>query len=150
MARDTLLDQVSCLLSSFHRTQLTHLLLGGYAAPAALAARWNSVSSSIQGSGALSFINDWTYKLGEAILNHFGRQQMFDLGVSMRMKYGTLLETFTDVRLQLVSSNHTLTINQFSPCLFSVPSPRIACLPAKPTLRSASSDGHWITSSCSA
>lgn len=79
--------------------KLNPLLLAGYAAPAALAARFHNASSTIQASGALSFINDWTYKLGESVLNHFGRQQMFDLGISMRMKYGALLETFTDVRL---------------------------------------------------
>ncbi|PIL30835.1 hypothetical protein GSI_07003 [Ganoderma sinense ZZ0214-1] len=41
-------------------------------------------------------MNDWTYKLGEEILTPFGRQQLFDLGVSMRMKYGFLLQNFTE------------------------------------------------------
>ncbi|KIM23185.1 hypothetical protein M408DRAFT_77931 [Serendipita vermifera MAFF 305830] len=68
----------------------------GYASPAALAAKFHNATATIKGHGALSFINSWTYKLGTAMLNHFGRQQMFDLGVSMRMKYGQLLEGFTD------------------------------------------------------
>ncbi|KZP04082.1 phosphoglycerate mutase-like protein [Athelia psychrophila] len=47
-------------------------------------------------SGDLEFMNDWTYKLGEEVLTPFGRQQLFDLGISMRMKYGFLLRNFTD------------------------------------------------------
>ena len=41
-------------------------------------------------------MNTWTYKLGHNILTPFGRQQLFDLGVGMRLKYGVLLESFPD------------------------------------------------------
>jgi len=41
-------------------------------------------------------MNEWTYKLGEEVLTPFGRQQLFDLGISMRLKYGFLLKNFTE------------------------------------------------------
>lgn len=41
-------------------------------------------------------MNDWTYKLGGEILNPFGRQQCYQLGVRSRMAYGHLLKNFTD------------------------------------------------------
>lgn len=66
------------------------------ASPAALAGRLNKAPNTWNASGDLAFLNDWTYKLGEELLTPFGRQQMFDLGVSMRMKYGFLLRNFTD------------------------------------------------------
>ncbi|KIJ59176.1 hypothetical protein HYDPIDRAFT_101150, partial [Hydnomerulius pinastri MD-312] len=37
-----------------------------------------------------------TYKLGQEGLTPFGRAQLFDLGVSMRMRYGFLLKNFTE------------------------------------------------------
>jgi len=71
----------------------------GYGAPDSLASKLHSAASSsgIKAHGALDFLNTWTYKLGTDSLTPFGRQQLFDLGVSMRMKYGGLLEGFTDV-----------------------------------------------------
>ncbi|WVQ81817.1 hypothetical protein IAT38_003944 [Cryptococcus sp. DSM 104549] len=47
-------------------------------------------------SGDLSFLNDWTFKLGEEYLTPFGRLQEFELGVSMRQQYGVLLNNFTE------------------------------------------------------
>ncbi|PVG01496.1 phosphoglycerate mutase-like protein [Serendipita vermifera] len=69
-----------------------------YAAPGGLASRLRAagLGGNLTASGALSFLNTWTYKLGTEVLTPFGRQQLFDLGVSMRMKYGSLLESFTD------------------------------------------------------
>ncbi|GHJ87932.1 hypothetical protein NliqN6_4334 [Naganishia liquefaciens] len=46
--------------------------------------------------GALSFLNEWNYKLGTEVLTPFGRQQLFNLGVSARVKYGFLLDKFKD------------------------------------------------------
>ena len=46
-------------------------------------------------TGALTFLNDWTFKLGAELLTPFGRQQNFDLGVSFRQQYGRLLNNFT-------------------------------------------------------
>ncbi|KIM23174.1 hypothetical protein M408DRAFT_332472 [Serendipita vermifera MAFF 305830] len=71
----------------------------GYATPGMLASRFHRAASTGQGikaHGPLAFLNTWTYKLGTEVLTPFGRQQLFDLGVSMRMKYGSLLEGFTD------------------------------------------------------
>lgn len=43
-------------------------------------------------TGNLSFLNEWTYPLGLEILTPFGREQLFNLGVSFRTKYGALLK----------------------------------------------------------
>ncbi|KAH9927417.1 phosphoglycerate mutase-like protein [Epithele typhae] len=67
-----------------------------YGGPANFSGRLHAAAAGWNGSGDLQFMNDWTYKLGEEILTPFGRQQLFDLGVSMRMKYGFLLKNFTD------------------------------------------------------
>ncbi|KAF9453707.1 phytase [Macrolepiota fuliginosa MF-IS2] len=67
-----------------------------YGGPANLASKLHSTTKGWTGSGQLDFLNDWTYKLGAERLTPFGRQQLFDLGVTMRMKYGFLLQNFTD------------------------------------------------------
>ena len=72
----------------------------GFASPAGFAAKLHKANQGKKGKvkakGDLAFLNTWTYKLGYNVLTHFGRQQLFDLGVSMRLKYGFLLESFTD------------------------------------------------------
>lgn len=40
----------------------------------------------------LAFLQDWKYPLGAEILTPFGRLQLFELGVSFRVKYGHLLD----------------------------------------------------------
>ncbi|KAJ7700865.1 phosphoglycerate mutase-like protein [Mycena rosella] len=67
-----------------------------YGGPANFSSRLNAVASKWTGSGDLDFMNEWTYKLGEEVLTPFGRQQLFDLGISMRLKYGFLLKNFTE------------------------------------------------------
>lgn len=67
------------------------MIIASYGGPAVLASRLNASPGGWNASGDLSFLNSWTYKLGEEILTPFGRQQLYDLGVSMRMKYGFLL-----------------------------------------------------------
>lgn len=54
-----------------------------------------TVTGGYNATGALSFLNTWTYKLGAEYLTPFGRQQNFDLGVQMRTSYGYLLSNFT-------------------------------------------------------
>ncbi|KAI0777494.1 phosphoglycerate mutase-like protein [Trametes elegans] len=56
-------------------------------------------STGFTASGPLEFLNTWTYKLGSEILTPYGRQQLFDLGVSTRMKYGHLLENDKDLNV---------------------------------------------------
>ncbi|KAF7298396.1 AB hydrolase-1 domain-containing protein [Mycena kentingensis (nom. inval.)] len=67
-----------------------------YGGPSKLAGKLNPVADKWTASGALEFLNDWTYKLGEEVLTPFGRQQLFDLGISTRLKYGFLLKNFTE------------------------------------------------------
>lgn len=52
-------------------------------------------SHSFKAIGSLAFLNDWTYPLGAEVLTPFGREQLFQLGVSFRVKYGRLLEKLT-------------------------------------------------------
>ncbi|KAF9218807.1 phosphoglycerate mutase-like protein [Gyrodon lividus] len=66
-----------------------------FGGPATLAKRLHESTKQWEATGRLAFLNDWTYKLGEEVLTPFGRQQLYDLGVSMRLKYGFLLENFT-------------------------------------------------------
>ncbi|KIR36825.1 acid phosphatase [Cryptococcus deuterogattii MMRL2647] len=47
-------------------------------------------------TGDLSFLNNWTYKLGAELLTPFGRLQNFELGVAFRQQYGELLNNFTE------------------------------------------------------
>ncbi|KAG8704002.1 hypothetical protein FRC09_003832 [Ceratobasidium sp. 395] len=54
-----------------------------------------SKASNFAATGELEFLNDWSYVLGAEILTPFGRHQLYDLGVSMRMRYGFLLQNFT-------------------------------------------------------
>ncbi|GAA5904240.1 hypothetical protein JCM8208_006814 [Rhodotorula glutinis] len=49
-------------------------------------------AEGFKASGNLSFLNNWEYKLGAEILTPFGREQLFNLGVSFRTKYGHLLD----------------------------------------------------------
>ncbi|KAI0373827.1 phytase [Pilatotrama ljubarskyi] len=67
-----------------------------YGGPANFSARLAHYPASWNARGQLAFLNDWTYKLGEEILTPFGRQQLYDLGVSMRIKYGFLLRNFSE------------------------------------------------------
>lgn len=52
-------------------------------------------TGSLAFSGNLTFLADWTYKLGSDLLTPFGRSQNFMLGVAYRQLYGHLLNNFT-------------------------------------------------------
>lgn len=58
--------------------------------PAGLATRLKA--AKFKASGKLKFLNDWDYKLGAELLTPFGRSQLYNLGVSARIKYGFLLD----------------------------------------------------------
>ncbi|KAI0721339.1 phosphoglycerate mutase-like protein [Cerioporus squamosus] len=66
---------------------------------AAFAAKLHAAANStgFSASGPLDFLNTWTYKLGAELLTPFGREQLFDLGIAFRVKYGHLLNGFTDL-----------------------------------------------------
>ncbi|KIJ62097.1 hypothetical protein HYDPIDRAFT_94962 [Hydnomerulius pinastri MD-312] len=66
-----------------------------YGGPATFAKRLHESAEEWEATGSLVFLNEWTYKLGEEVLTPFGRQQLYDLGVSTRLRYGFLLEDFT-------------------------------------------------------
>lgn len=55
----------------------------------------NATKTEFVVSGELSFLSDWTYKLGAERLTPFGRSQNFLLGVAYRELYGHLLNNFT-------------------------------------------------------
>ncbi|CAE6530133.1 unnamed protein product [Rhizoctonia solani] len=65
-----------------------------YAGPATVEKKLRA-SGNFTAKGELEFLNDWKYSLGAEILTPFGRHQLYDLGVSMRMRYGFLLDNFT-------------------------------------------------------
>ncbi|KAF9480866.1 phosphoglycerate mutase-like protein [Pholiota conissans] len=67
-----------------------------YGGPAKFGTKLHKAPETWNASGALDFLNEWTYKLGEELLTPFGRQQLYDLGISTRMKYGFLLQNFTE------------------------------------------------------
>ncbi|KIK68812.1 hypothetical protein GYMLUDRAFT_36309 [Collybiopsis luxurians FD-317 M1] len=70
-----------------------------YGNPADFAGRLHKAAKKWTAKGDLKFMNDWTYKLGENTLTTFGRQQLYDLGISMRLKYGFLLNNFTEANV---------------------------------------------------
>ncbi|KAF8898246.1 histidine phosphatase superfamily [Gymnopilus junonius] len=67
-----------------------------YGGPSKFGGKLHKSPESWNASGDLDFLNEWTYKLGEELLTPFGRQQLYDLGISLRMKYGFLLQNFTE------------------------------------------------------
>ncbi|KZP00674.1 phosphoglycerate mutase-like protein [Calocera viscosa TUFC12733] len=84
-----------CTLSQVH---LLHRHGSRYptsgSAPASFGVKVANNTGKFNASGALSFLNTWKYGLGAEILTPFGREQLFDLGVSFRVKYGHLLDAF--------------------------------------------------------
>ncbi|KAI1332493.1 phosphoglycerate mutase-like protein [Xylariaceae sp. FL0255] len=55
-----------------------------------------TAAGTIEVSGELAFLANWTYKLGAELLTPFGRSQDFLLGVQHRQLYGHLLNNFTE------------------------------------------------------
>ncbi|EMC99847.1 hypothetical protein BAUCODRAFT_30261 [Baudoinia panamericana UAMH 10762] len=66
------------------------------AAPSTFATKVaNAARVGFNVTGELSFLANWTYKLGAELLTPFGRAQNFNLGVEYRQLYGELLNNFT-------------------------------------------------------
>ncbi|EJU01676.1 phosphoglycerate mutase-like protein [Dacryopinax primogenitus] len=66
--------------------------------PAGFATRLHNALTSGKtwsAGGDLDFLNDWVWMLGADVLTPFGREQMYKLGVDLRIKYGFLLNNFT-------------------------------------------------------
>lgn len=94
-----------------------------FASELAAAAKGNS---SLSFSGDLSFLSDWTYKLGAELLTPFGRSQNFQLGVQYRQLYGKLLNNFTEAGTLPVFRTESQdrmvkTANNFAAGFFGVP-----------------------------
>lgn len=66
-------------------------------APAVFAQKLHNatLNGTVTFSGDLTFLADWTYKLGAELLTPFGRSQNFMLGIQYRELYGELLNNFT-------------------------------------------------------
>ncbi|KAH9947918.1 histidine phosphatase superfamily [Amylocystis lapponica] len=73
-------------------------------------------------SGPLEFLATWTYKLGAEILTPFGREQLYDLGVGFRVKYGDLLKGFTGLPVFRTTSEDRMVDSalQFAAGFFGV------------------------------
>ncbi|KAI2610212.1 phosphoglycerate mutase-like protein [Hypoxylon fragiforme] len=56
----------------------------------------NATEKGFEVRGDLTFLSDWTYKLGGELLTPFGRSQEFLLGIQHRQLYGHLLNNFTE------------------------------------------------------
>ncbi|KAI0256229.1 phosphoglycerate mutase-like protein [Lactifluus subvellereus] len=94
-------------------------------APAAFAAKLNSASNTNAGfsaSGPLEFLNTWTYKLGAEILTPLGRQQLYELGVNTRVRYGDLLKEAKDLPVWRTTSEERMIDSalQFAAGFFGV------------------------------
>lgn len=59
-------------------------------------------------SGALSFLNSWSYKLGAEILVPVGRQELFDSGVLHYYDYGHLYNTSTKIIARTTTQDRML------------------------------------------
>jgi hypothetical protein len=76
--------------------------------------------ATFKATGALSFLNAWTYELGEEILVPRGRQELFDSGILHYYQYAQLynpnskiiVRTTTMDRMLKVSASQTLSIHR--------------------------------------
>jgi hypothetical protein len=99
------------------------------AAPAKFAQKIHNATRAAGGfsaSGDLSFLADWTYKLGAELLTPFGRSQNFLLGLEYRQLYGSLLNNFTEqgaIPVFRTQSQDRMvkTANNFAAGFFGVP-----------------------------
>ncbi|KAI9839060.1 MAG: hypothetical protein M1837_002278 [Sclerophora amabilis] len=62
-------------------------------------------SGSFNVSGALSFLNTWSYQLGAEVLVPHGRQELFDSGVLHYYQYGQLYNTSTQILARTTTQN---------------------------------------------
>lgn len=97
------------------------------AAPATFAEKIaNASKTGFSATGELSFLADWTYKLGAEFLTPFGRSQNFLLGLEYRQLYGSLLNNFTEqgtIPVFRTQSQDRMvkTANNFAAGFFGVP-----------------------------
>ncbi|KAI0734596.1 histidine phosphatase superfamily [Fomitopsis betulina] len=94
-------------------------------APSKFAAKVHKAanSSGFSATGPLDFLNSWTYKLGAEILTPFGREQLFELGIGFRVKYGELLNGFTGLPVFRTTSDYRMVQSalNFAAGFFGIP-----------------------------
>ncbi|KAA1471725.1 phosphoglycerate mutase-like protein [Dentipellis sp. KUC8613] len=94
--------------------------------PGGFASRLHAAATGagFSATGPLSFLNEWTYKLGAEILTPFGRKQLYDLGVGFRVSYGDLLKGFVDLPVFRTNSQERMVDSalQFAAGFFGVQS----------------------------
>ncbi|KUI53228.1 3-phytase A [Cytospora mali] len=86
----------------------------------------NATKTGFSATGDLSFLADWTYKLGAEFLTPFGRSENFLLGLEYRQLYGSLLNNFTEqgtIPVFRTESQDRMvkTTNNFAAGFFGVP-----------------------------
>ncbi|KAI0302585.1 phosphoglycerate mutase-like protein [Russula brevipes] len=93
-------------------------------APSAFATKIHNASTGagFTATGPLAFLNTWTYKLGAEILTPLGRQQLYELGVNTRIRYGDLLKEATDLPVWRTTSQERMLDSalQFAAGFFGV------------------------------
>jgi hypothetical protein len=67
-----------------------------------------NATGKFNATGALSFLNKWTYNLGAEILVPRGRQEMFDSGVLHYYQYGQLYNTSTKIVARTTTQDRML------------------------------------------
>ncbi|KAI5466074.1 histidine phosphatase superfamily [Mariannaea sp. PMI_226] len=65
-------------------------------------------SGKIKTSGALEFLNDWSYQLGYAILVPRGRQELFESGILHSYMYGSLYNPNTKLIVRTTTQDRML------------------------------------------
>jgi hypothetical protein len=99
------LTPAGCSITQVHllyRHGARYLTTG--AAPSTFAQKLvNATKTGFSVSGDLAFLSNWTYRLGAELLTPFGRSQNFELGLSHRQLYGSLLNNFTAAKTIPVS-----------------------------------------------
>ncbi|MCJ1375051.1 hypothetical protein MMC20_006285 [Loxospora ochrophaea] len=68
----------------------------------------NATANGSTFTGALSFLNSWSYKLGAEILVPVGRRELFDSGVLHYYQYGQLYNTSTKIVARTTSEDRML------------------------------------------
>ncbi|KAI0348404.1 phosphoglycerate mutase-like protein [Trametopsis cervina] len=114
-----------CTLSQvhlLHRHGARYPTSGGHGAQFASTLQQVASGQGFSVSGPLTFLSDWTYKLGSELLLPFGRQQLFENGVAFRLRYGKLLDAFERIPVVRTTSQARMvdTAVSFSAGFFGV------------------------------
>ncbi|VDB95974.1 unnamed protein product [Peniophora sp. CBMAI 1063] len=95
--------------------------------PSNFAAKLHNITvngTGFSASGPAEFLNTWQFSLGAEILTPLGREQLYELGVNARVRYGALLKGFTDLPVWRTTSEARMVDSalQFAAGFFGVQS----------------------------